>query len=83
MQSAGGLTGKNACPKCSAFLSLTKSLCTTQLEKIKASAPALLPLLPVGVLLFAMGMTKVVVDGGGTELLKSQPEKNPTQTVCK
>ena len=41
----------------------------------KASAPTLLPLQRVGVLPFAMGMIKAVVDGGGTELLKSQAEK--------
>ena len=45
-------------------------------EKKTPSAPTLLPLQHVGVLPFAMGMIKVVVDGGGTELLKSQAEKN-------
>lgn len=37
------------------LLSLTKSLCTTQLEKKKSSAPTPLPVQQVGVLPFAMG----------------------------
>lgn len=41
----------------------------------KPSAPTLLPLQCVGVLPFAMGLTKAVVDGGETEQLKSQAEK--------
>lgn len=57
------------------LLSLTKSLCTTQLRKVKSSAPTLLPVQRVGVLPFATGRIQAVVDGGGTELLKSQGEE--------
>lgn len=57
------------------LLGLAKSLCTTQLKKVKSSAPTLLPVQWEGVLPFATGRIKAVVDGGGRELLISQGEE--------
>lgn len=44
---------------------------------LNPAAPLLLPLQHVGVLPFAMSMIKAALDGGGTEPLTSQAEKNP------